>query len=203
MVQICKGWGREVGQLRKIAVEFAAALLARKARQRVRLVKCAWRLFEQLTQSGEMRAHRAGKWALQPFAQRVPIRVAVKDKIVHPLVALFEHGHDLVLEIGPTIVAPQKQRFDGRVQRRVVFPNLFERAASGSAIKLLRLIVDLQASAKAGENGLLQGELTAEGVDGRDAQLRGKVEEIPAEGTRTGSARCASDSMEKGLDASS
>ena len=54
--------------------------------------------------------------------------------------------------------------------------------AGGAAIEFVGLVVDVEAVAKAGEQWLLKSEVAAEGVDGGDAQLRGQVEEVPAEG---------------------
>jgi len=60
------------------------------------------------------------------------------------------------------------------------------RAASSAAVEVPRLLVDVETAAEAGEKRLLQGNLTAEGIDGGDAKLRGKLCYIPAEGAGAG-----------------
>ena len=67
-------------------------------------------------------------------------------------------------------------------QGRIAVVDLFEGSARGAAVELRGLLADVEAAAETGEERLLQGEFAAEGVDGGDAQLRGKIEEIPAEG---------------------
>src|ERR1019366_10348033 len=42
----------------------------------------------------------------------------------------------------------------------------------------------VQPSAQPGKQGLLQSQLAAEGIDGRGAKLRGKVEELPIKRAR-------------------
>ncbi len=101
---------------------------------------------------------------------------------MHPLVALLEHADELAFEVGPTVVAPQEQRFDGFAQRRIASVNLLERPACGTAVELGGLLADVETAAEAGEERLLQCKVAAKGVDGLDAQLRGKIEEVPAEG---------------------
>ena len=55
--------GKSASSARSL-MERAAALLARKSRQRVRLVECAWNLIEQTTQRREMFPHAANEWPL-------------------------------------------------------------------------------------------------------------------------------------------
>ena len=181
-----KGADGEISEFRKIAVERAAALLAGKSCQFVRFFEFPWRFDRRAAQARprpcESRAQTGRSSCSRKASQS---GVAIEKGLVHPLVALFEHVDELVFEIGPIVVAPQKQCFDGSAQSRIVFSDLLDSAACGAAIKFLRLLVDFQASAESGENRLLHRNFAAKGVDGRNAQLRGKVEKIPTQGTRT------------------
>ena len=56
--------------------------------------------------------------------------------------------------------------------------------AGGAAVKIAGLLGDIETAAKAGEQRLLEGQFAAEGVDGGDAELRGQVEELPAQPAR-------------------
>ena len=107
-----------------------------------------------------------GKRPLQPRAQRFPILIAVEHELAHPAIALLEHRHQLVFEILPTVVAPEKQIFDGLTQRRVFFIDPFERPACGAAIELGWLLGDVEAAAEAGEQRLLQSKVATKGIDG-------------------------------------
>ncbi len=66
-----------------------------------------------------------------------------------------------------------------------VLINLLKAAAGCAAIEFVGLLGNIEAAAQAGEQRLLQGQVAAERVDGSDAQLRGKFEQIPAQRLRT------------------
>ena len=124
------------------------------------------------------------KGPLQPLAQRLPIRLALEDKAVHPAVAVAEHFDQQLFHLLPVVVAPQQQFFDGRAEGRVCLGRFSQRFAGGAAIEFVGLLGDVQAAAQAGEQRLLQGQFAAEGINGRDAKLSGQVEQIPAERLR-------------------
>ena len=86
----------------------AAALFTCKARQLMRLFERTGSLFEEQVKSSQKNANLARERPLQLLAQGVPVRIAVKEVLVHPLIAPGEHGHDLVFKILPTVVAPQQ-----------------------------------------------------------------------------------------------
>ena len=118
---------------------------------------------------------------LEALTERRPIGVTVENKVVHPAIAVLEHIDELVLSFLPVVIAPRQKSRDGRAQRRVLASDLLESAPSGAAVELVRLRGDVEAAAETGEERLLQCEVAAERVDGLDAELRGKIEEVPAQ----------------------
>ena len=101
---------------------------------------------------------------------------------MHPAITIGEHADELLLQIAPVIVAPREQIGDGFAQDRVGLVNRPEGAAGCLTIENIRGLRNIQGAAEAGKERLLQGDFAAEGVDGGDAELRGEIEKIPAEG---------------------
>ena len=136
-------------------------LFAGKPSQFQRFVTRSRNLVEKLAQPDECGAHSICKRALQTFAERIPIRLTLQHKVVHPAVAALEHFDQQFFHLLPAVVAPQQQLFDGRAERRADLVDFPEGFASGAAIEFVRLLGDLQASAEAGEQRLLQGQVAA------------------------------------------
>ena len=88
-------------------MQLAAALLAGKPRQFQRLIARAGNLVEKLAQLDQRAANGLRKGPLQPLAQRLPIRLALQDKAVHPAVAALEHLDQKLFHLLPAVVAPQ------------------------------------------------------------------------------------------------
>jgi len=100
---------------------------------------------------------------------------------VHPAVADGEHLDEEVFSVLPVVVAPLEEGRDGLAKVWIGMVDLLEGLASSAAVEIGGLVSDREAAAEAGEQGLLEGEVAAEGVDGGDSKLGGQVEEVPAE----------------------
>ena len=120
------------------------------------------------------------------LAEGVPILLAFEDEVVHPAVTALEHFNELVFHLLPVVITPKEESFNGCAEGWVGAVDLLERLAGGAAIELVGLVVDAETVAEAGEEGLLKGEVAAEGVDGGDAELGRLIEEVPAEGLGVG-----------------
>ena len=103
---------------------------------------------------------------------------------MHPAVTILEHLDEQGFHLLPVVIAPQKQRLDGCAKIKVGLVDLTEGLAGRAAIELIGLLVDAESVAETGEQRLLECEVTAERVDGGDAELGGLVEKIPAENLR-------------------
>ena len=99
---------------------------------------------------------------------------------MHPAISLAQHRHQLFFKLVPTIVAPQQKCRDCFPKFSGAVVNFSQRSAGGFPVKVFRQVGDRQAVTQAGEQGLLQCQLAAEGVDGRDAQKGRLVEQVPA-----------------------
>ena len=162
-------------------MELAAGLRAGEAGQLQGLFAGLRDLAEELAERCERFTDRIRKGTFQPLAERIPVRLAHEEEVVHPAVAALEHFDQLVFQFLPVVVAPEEQILDGLAQERIGLPDSFEGLAGGAAVEIVGLLGNGEAAAETGEQGLLQGQFAAEGVDGGDAELRGQVEQPPAE----------------------
>jgi hypothetical protein len=174
--------GGEIGELGEGLEEGVCALLAGEAGEGEGFVACAGDLIEELAELEEGLVDGFGEGAFEAFAEGVPILFALKDEAVHPAVAALEHFDEEVFHLGPIVVAPEEEGFDGGAEGEVGGVDLLEGLAGGAAVEVVGLVVDAEAVAESGEEGLLEGDVAAEGVDGGDAELGGLIEEVPAEG---------------------
>ena len=91
---------------------------------------------------------------------------------MHPAVALAEHLDEKLFQLLPVVVAPEEKVLDGVAEFGMFgIAELLEGGARSTAVEFSRSFVDLQIVADAGVDGLLDGEVAAEGVDGGDAEL--------------------------------
>src|ERR1700722_4852196 len=164
-----------------------ARFLASKAGQVECFVENAISTAEQGVDFLNSVAHRVDERAFNPGTQFVPVGFAIEDKVVHPSVAGGEHLDEKVFQLFPVVVAPQQQLFDGGTENAIArVADVRERLAGGAPIEFAGLAGDVEACAEAREQWLLQRQGAAERVDGGDAQLRGQVEQVPAESLRMG-----------------
>ena len=79
----------------------------------------------EVTQLDECVAHGIRKGPFQPLAERLPIRLALQYKSVHPAVAAFEHLDQQVFHLLPAVIAPQKQFLNSLAESRAGLVDLF------------------------------------------------------------------------------
>ncbi len=134
-------------------------LFAGKPRQFQRFASGFRNLVEKLTHPDDRGAHPMRKRPLETLPKRVPIRLALQNKVPHPAVAALEHLNQQLFHLLPAVVAPQQQLFDGRAELRAGLVDFPESFAGCSSIGLIGLFANLQASAEAREQGLLQSQI--------------------------------------------
>src|SRR6185437_10696188 len=86
-----------------------------------------------------------------------------KPEFLHPAIACFEHRDEMVFELLPVVVAPEKKGSDGRAElggavRGICGVELQEGSAGCAAIKLFGLIGDFKAGSQGGKQRLAQGD---------------------------------------------
>jgi hypothetical protein len=173
------GAAGEIGSLGEI-FELDCAMLACELRKLVGFLCSAGDFVEELFETVEGGTNGVAEGTLEMLAEGLPVFLTAEDEVEHPAVALAEHSDEEVFEFLPAIISPEKESPDGVAEIGMSgIPESMKGGAGGVAIEFCGTFVDLEVVAEAGMDGLLDGEIATEGVDGGDAELRGELQEAP------------------------